>query len=43
MVSHDANFVRTLQANCYVLLPEEGKLRRVEGGIDAYLRSFATD
>jgi len=42
LISHDAHFVRALQAQCYVLMPSEGKLRRVEGGgIDAYLRSFA--
>jgi len=39
MVSHDANFIRSLDANCYVLV--DGRLRRVEGGVDTYLRSFA--
>jgi ATP-binding cassette subfamily F protein 3 len=42
MVSHDAYFLRSVEAQCYVLIPEEGKLRRVEGGVDAYLRSFGT-
>lgn len=41
VVSSDANFVRSLDdVNCYVLVPKEGKLRRVEGGMDAYLKSF---
>lgn len=42
MVCHDASFIRSLgdDVKCAVLIPEEGKLRRVEGGIDAYLRSF---
>lgn len=44
MVSHDAHFLRSLEALCYVLNAEEGKLRRVEkGGVDAYLRSFGTN
>lgn len=42
MVSHDANFLRSLDAQCYVMIAGEGKLRRVEGGVDAYLRSFGT-
>lgn len=41
MVSSDANFLRSLEdVNCSVLIPEEGKLRRVDGGMDAYLKSF---
>lgn len=40
MVSHDAHFLRALEAKCFVLVPAEGKLRRLEGGVDAYLRSF---
>lgn len=40
LVSHDANFVRSLEAECYALVAEEGKLRRVDGGIDTYLKSF---
>jgi ATPase subunit of ABC transporter with duplicated ATPase domains len=40
VVSHDMNFVRSLNAKCYALIAKEGKLRRVEGGIDAYLRAF---
>lgn len=41
MVSHDTNFIRSLDAQCYALMADEGKLRRVDGGIDTYLRSFA--
>lgn len=41
MVSHDANFIRSLEAVCCVLSPREGKLLRVFGGIDAYLKSFS--
>lgn len=40
LVSHDANFVRALEAKCYALVNH--RLYRVEGGIDRYLRSFAT-
>lgn len=40
MVSHDANFIRSLEGQCYVIMPEEGKLRSVRGGIDFYLSSF---
>jgi len=39
MVSHDANFIREVDAKCFALV--HGKLRRVDG-IDAYLRSFAS-
>lgn len=39
IVSHDANFIRSIDAKCYVLL--DGKLQWVEYGINAYLRSFA--
>ena len=41
MVSHDANLIRSLDAQCYVLASQEGKLRRVEGGIEAHLKTFA--
>ena len=41
MVCHDTNFVRSLNAKCYALISKEGKLRRVEGGIDEYLQAFA--
>jgi ATPase subunit of ABC transporter with duplicated ATPase domains len=41
--SHDANFVRSVEAQCYALVANEGKLRRVDGGIDEYLRAFATE
>jgi len=41
MISHDASFVRSLEnVQCMVLLPEEGKLRRINGSIDVYLKSF---
>jgi ATP-binding cassette subfamily F protein 3 len=40
LVSHDANFIRALEAQCCVLSPREGKLLRVEGGIDSYLKAF---
>jgi ATPase subunit of ABC transporter with duplicated ATPase domains len=39
-ISHDANFIRSLEAHCVVIMHDEGKLRRVEGGIDAYLKAF---
>ena len=41
MASHDANFLRSLEAKCYVIVQPEGKLRRVQGGIDAYIKAFA--
>lgn len=37
--THDANFLRSIYANCYALV--HGKLQRVPGGIDTYLRSFS--
>lgn len=40
MVSHDANLVRSLEAECAVLVEHEGKLRRIEGSVDDYLRTF---
>lgn len=40
MVSHDANFIRSLGGNCYVIMKEEGKIRRVPDGIDSYLKTF---
>jgi ATPase subunit of ABC transporter with duplicated ATPase domains len=41
IVSQDVDFLRSLEdVKCVALIPEEGKLRRVEGGIDAYLKSF---
>jgi ATP-binding cassette subfamily F protein 3 len=41
MISQDASFVRSLEnVQCLVLLPEEGKLRRIVGSIDVYLKSF---
>lgn len=40
LVSHDANFLRTLEGNCYVIIQEEGKIRRIQDGIDSYLKTF---
>jgi ATPase subunit of ABC transporter with duplicated ATPase domains len=40
MTSHDANMIRAIGGDTFVLL--DGRLRRIEGGIDAYLRVFAT-
>jgi ATPase subunit of ABC transporter with duplicated ATPase domains len=40
MVSHDSNLVRQLDANCAALMEEEGKLRRIDGSIDDYLKAF---
>mmetsp|Transcript_5065 Transcript_5065/g.7691 ORF Transcript_5065/g.7691 Transcript_5065/m.7691 type:complete len:727 (+) Transcript_5065:106-2286(+) len=43
LVSHDSHLVRELQGNgnnCYVLMPNEAKMRRIHGGIDAYLKAF---
>jgi ATPase subunit of ABC transporter with duplicated ATPase domains len=39
VATHDASFVRELEAKCYALVNH--RLYRVEGGIDTYLRSFA--
>jgi ATP-binding cassette subfamily F protein 3 len=41
LVSHDANFLRSLEGNCYVIMQEEGKIRRIPDGIDSYLKSFS--
>jgi ATP-binding cassette subfamily F protein 3 len=41
LVSHDTNLLRELEAQCWAMVPEQGKLRRVQGGIDEYVRSFA--
>ena len=43
LACHDAHLLRLLDAQCFVLIPAEGKLRRVVGGIDAYVRSFANN
>lgn len=46
MVCHDANFLRSMEdVQCVVIVPEEGKLRRIladEGmfGMDAYLKTM---
>jgi ATP-binding cassette subfamily F protein 3 len=41
LVSHDTNLLRELEAQCWAMVPQQGKLRRVQGGIDEYVRSFA--
>jgi len=41
LVSHDAHLIRLLECNCYILMEQLGKLRRLEGGIDAYLGYFS--
>jgi ATP-binding cassette subfamily F protein 3 len=38
MVSHDVHLIRLLEGTCYVLVETEGKLRRLEGGIDSFLK-----
>ena len=40
LVSHDANFVRSLGGTCYVIMKEEGKIRRIPQGVDSYLKTF---
>lgn len=40
MASHDANLIRSIGGLCYVVMEKEGKLRRIDGGIDAYLKAF---
>lgn len=40
MVSHDANFIRSLGGMCYVIMKDEGKIRRIPDGIDSYLKTF---
>ena len=41
MVSEDFHFLRSLEnVKCTVIVPDEGKLRRVPHGIDSYLKSF---
>ena len=39
MASHDANLIRSLGGDSYVLF--DGKLSRISGGIDMYLKIFA--
>lgn len=39
--SHDAHFIRSIDAKCFVMMPDEGKLRFVVGGVDEYLKSYA--
>jgi ATPase subunit of ABC transporter with duplicated ATPase domains len=36
LASHDANLMRSIGGECFVLF--NGKLQRVNGGIDSYLR-----
>jgi ATP-binding cassette subfamily F protein 3 len=40
LVSHDANFLRSLEGNCHVIMQDEGKIRRIPEGIDSYLKTF---
>jgi ATPase subunit of ABC transporter with duplicated ATPase domains len=46
MVSQDASFCRSMDVKCFVVVPEEGKLRRIVdngadgGGMDAYLKTL---
>lgn len=45
LVSHDTNFLRSLpqeRLRCCVLMASEGKVRRVVGGVDEYLRTILT-
>jgi len=39
MASHDANLIREVGGESYALF--DGRLRRIEGGVDRYLRVFA--
>jgi len=39
MASHDASLIRAMGGESYAIF--DGKLRRIEGGIDTYLRVFA--
>ncbi|KAL3816156.1 hypothetical protein ACHAXA_001643 [Cyclostephanos tholiformis] len=41
MASHDANLIREMGGETYVLY--DGKLLRLDGGIDAYLKAFANN
>ena len=38
MVSHDVHLIRLLEGTCHVLSEADGKLRRLEGGIDSFLK-----
>lgn len=38
MSSHDVHFIGLLDCTCYVLAEGERKLRRLQGGIDSYLK-----
>jgi ATP-binding cassette subfamily F protein 3 len=42
MVSHDVHLIELLDGICYVLVDEERKLRRLEGGIESYLCIIGT-
>ena len=43
MASHDANLIRRIGGECHVLVEGDGTLlRRLNGGIDAYLKSFGS-
>jgi ATP-binding cassette subfamily F protein 3 len=39
IVSHDANFIRCLEADCYVMV--EKRLCHIDGGIDSYLKAYS--
>jgi ATP-binding cassette subfamily F protein 3 len=39
LASHDTNLVRSIGGESYVLF--DGMLRRIDGGIDTYLKVFA--
>merc|ERR1712183_232869 len=53
MVCQDSYFIRSLggeggeinnnnnDIRCFAIVPEEGKIRRVNGGMDEYLKSFS--
>ena len=43
MVSHDLFLIQMLEGTCYVLTETDGKLRRLEGGIDSYLNILGKD
>ena len=42
MVSHDVHLIRLLESTCYVLVEAEGRLRRLDGGVDSYLNILAS-
>ena len=40
IVSHDTNFIRMVEGDCFLLVENEGKLKRIPNGIDFYLKNF---